>query len=237
MGLFLRYNLFYRVSPEAVYDEYVRFYEERGQSLLHDGLDSSKAYELHRRDGDWTVLQWNIGWEWVVRREAQFHVSRELNCPGLLVFVYDSDYWAYEFFRDGVALDCFVQSPDEAGRWFSGKSCRGDAAIIAEHLPFLRRDILERYLVHWPRRDELKEGWQRVLLEQLKAWDVKPQPSDQFTRGKAATVFDFLRYLGVRMEVDDNWFVTFQAPVWARFWVGAEYRSVLHAARPLGDRE
>ena len=220
MGLFLRYNLFYGVSPQAVYDVYAGFYRERGMSLAPEGKSLGEAYELYQRDGDWTVLRWNKGWEWVVRREAQLHVSRKLRCPGFLVFVYDGDYWAYEFFEDGVVLDCFVQSPDESERWFPVESCRGDTAIVTKHLPFLDRDILERYLVQTPSWDEFDnaENPRQAWLEAYQARDVKVQPSDEFTVFAECAVLDFLRYLGVRVELRDR-YVTLQAPVWTRFWI------------------
>jgi hypothetical protein len=63
-----------RPPPEAVWDEYL----------------------LYQRQYGWTLLEWDGGWEWELRREAQLRVSRVLGCSGLLVFVYDGDYWGYE---------------------------------------------------------------------------------------------------------------------------------------------
>jgi hypothetical protein len=30
-----------------------------------------------------------------------------------LIFVFDGDYWGYEFFNQGQVIDCFVQDTDE----------------------------------------------------------------------------------------------------------------------------
>jgi hypothetical protein len=49
----------------------------------------------------WTVLDSHGGWEWEIRRRAQFHVSRVLNISGLLLYVFDGDYWFYELFANG----------------------------------------------------------------------------------------------------------------------------------------
>jgi hypothetical protein len=112
MGLKLRYNLFHSVTAKDVFSVYSRFYSTRNATLISCN-DEFKKYELYESDSTWTILHWNGGWEWKVRREAQLFVSKELNCFGFLIFVFDGDYWGYEFFNQGQVIDCFVQDTDE----------------------------------------------------------------------------------------------------------------------------
>src|ERR1700730_8922409 len=108
----LRYNLFYDVAPKDVYESYLRFYGDRNVQLRNNG-DVSARYQLFEPNGHWTILHWDNGWEWTVRREAQLFVSKELQCSGFLIFVYDGLYWGYEFFNNGMPLDHFVQDMDD----------------------------------------------------------------------------------------------------------------------------
>lgn len=109
MGLKLRYHLFHGVDPGEVYDALSGFYEDNGGSLqiVSQPQPDDARYELrlHERDADWTVLDPHGGWEDETRRKAQLHVSRILHTAGVLVYVYDGDYWLYELFANGVVLD------------------------------------------------------------------------------------------------------------------------------------
>jgi hypothetical protein len=91
---------------------------------------------------------------------------------------------------------------------------------LAEHLPDLDNDVLNQYLVQRPSWNDFEnaENPRAAWLQELHAWDVKVQPTDEFTRFSECAVLDFLRYLGVRVDLRDH-YVTLQAPVWARFWI------------------
>src|SRR4051812_6094037 len=109
VGLALRLNAFRDVEAPDVYGALATFYEKRGAVLVSE-RDGRRSHDLRERRGRWCVLEWDAGWEWKVRREAQLHVSRQLGVAGLLVFVYDGDYWGYELFDRGEAKDHFVQT-------------------------------------------------------------------------------------------------------------------------------
>src|SRR5690606_14733768 len=135
VGLFLRYNLFY--SPaDAVYEAFAAFYGRRGSRLQPAEQDQARL-NFYREHNGWAVVDLGSGWEWKVRREAQLFVSQTLWCPGFLIFVYDGDYWGYEFFSRGEVVDCFVQEAIEAPVRFPDKDCGGDPRAITEQLPFL----------------------------------------------------------------------------------------------------
>jgi hypothetical protein len=183
MGLDLRLNLFRDVACRDVYSALAAFYGKRG-GRLESVADQSRRYDLYERDGAWCVLTWDSGWEWKIRREAQLFASKLLRCVGLLVFVYDGDYWGYELFRGGEALDRFIQHPDGDPWLFPGESCVGNAEILAENVPERTAAELAPYLV-------------RASWEQRSALNVRARPEDQFPRFHECAVWDFLRAIGV----------------------------------------
>jgi|GEM_PF-4484491 len=70
MGLFLRVNLFYQVDHDDVLNALAEFYQQSGQAPIDHGEESCR-YELYESNNDWTVLCWDGGWEWEIRRQAQ----------------------------------------------------------------------------------------------------------------------------------------------------------------------
>ena len=148
MGLMLRYNLFYKTTGDAVCGALKSFYARRGKPLQLAGPED-KRIDVHGQDNNWVVVALDGGWEWNERREAHLFVSQRLWCPGFLVFVYDGDYWGYEFFANGQVLDHYVQQADDgdAPIGFPGEDCLGNAEVLVQHLPFLKRSEIAPYLV------------------------------------------------------------------------------------------
>jgi hypothetical protein len=218
MGLKLRYNLFFEVEAEEVYAALESYWNGHGRRLLATAPQlppdsASDGYELHRRHDGWTLLSWDGGWEWELRRAAQLHVSRVLGCAGLLVFVYDGDYWGYELFNDGREVDHFVLDPEAAG-WFPGRPCSGDPALFAAQFPAagLRPADIASYLMPMP------ENWEDP------GWNTPARAGDRFTRGAECAVLDFLRMLGADFELRTSdggtrGYVTPLAPLWRSFEV------------------
>jgi hypothetical protein len=192
MGLKLRYNLFHDTTAAAVYGAFVSFYQKRGRplQLSHDDSD---GYRFYREHNGWVVVDWDAGWEWKERREAQLLVSQRLCCPGFLIFVYDGDYWGYEFFDRGKVFDHFVQESESQPIWFPGEDCRGNAGVLAEHLPSIRIEDIEPYLMQM-------HDW--VMPKDM---NVPARPGDEFRRFDECAVLDFLRMLGVPVQLRDGY--------------------------------
>ena len=91
VGLKLRLNLFHDLDASDVFGALASFYGKRGASLVSE-RDRQRRYELYDRQGHWCVLDWDGGWEWKQRREAQLFVSERLHTAGLLIFVYDGEF-------------------------------------------------------------------------------------------------------------------------------------------------
>jgi hypothetical protein len=200
MGLKLRYNLFYNTTAPAVYGAYASFYEQRGRPLEIQG-DDQRRIDFHIENNGWVLVALDGGWEWKERREAQLFVSRRLMCPGFLVFVYDGEYWGYEFFDLGEALDHFLQESTGQPIGFPGEDCRGRSEVIAEHLPYLRVFDIAPYLVQ-------QHDW--IIPDGM---DVPARLGDKFRRFDECSVLDFLRMLGVAVELCDG-YVKVQSPVY-----------------------
>jgi hypothetical protein len=203
VGLALRLNAFRDVEAADVYGALATFYEQRGAVLVPEG-EGRRSYDLRERHGRWCVLEWDAGWEWTVRREAQLQVSRQLGVAGLLVFVYDGDYWGYELFDRGEAKDHFVQTGMDPVITFPGADCTGDAAVLARTLGLNEANVAP-YLARWHRWPE------RATRAKERA-----RPGDEFTRWEECAVLDFLRAIDVDVRLD-GYSVEFAAPVWRSF--------------------
>jgi hypothetical protein len=200
MGLKLRYNLFHNTTAAAVYGAYASFYEQRGRPFAHKGTDH-KRIDFHCENNGWVIVSLDGGWEWKERREVQLFVSRRLWCPGFLVFVYDGEYWGYEFFNHGAVLDHFVQESTGQPIGFPGEDCHGRPEILGEHLPFLSVADIAPYLV---------QCTDFVIPEGL---DVPARAGDEFRRFDECSILDFLRMLGVTVELRDG-YVRVQSPIY-----------------------
>lgn len=196
MGGRLLYNLFYSTS-EPVWEAFASFYGRGSGFNAPPNSQRPIAGETlgvyHQHNG-WVVVDLGVGWEWDVRRNAQTFVSNFLGCAGFLIFVYDGDYWGYEFFDNGAVLDHFVQRPAAEPVGFPGEDCRGNPHVVARHLPFLRAEDVAPYLIH--------QEWEGASAPA--DLDVPARPGDQFSRLDARAVFDFMRMLGVGIETRDG---------------------------------
>ncbi len=206
MGLKLRLNLFRDTTVDAVLGAYISFYEKRARPLRPSG-DESQRIDFHDADNGWVVVNLDGGWEWSERRDAQSLVSQRLQCAGFLVFVFDGDYWGYEFFDRGVRLDHFIQDSAADASFFPGQDCRGNSQLIAERLPFLHVDELTPYLVR-------KTDW--VIPEGA---NVPARSGDEFSRFDECAVVDFLRMLGVRVKMQENFVQIVSRTAYSRFKV------------------
>jgi hypothetical protein len=204
MGLTLRYNLYHAVTGGAVCGALKSFYAHRGRPVQSFGPEN-KRISVHDAEGNWVVVELDSGWEWKERREAQLFVSKRLWCPGFLIFTYDGDYWGYEFFDQGEVLDQFVQQQDEADKWFPGAETNGKPDVLVEHLRFLDIAVVAPYLV------------QRPSYGVPPGLEGKVRPGDEFQRFDECAVVDFLRALGVSVQLRDD-YVLVQTRTYCSLW-------------------
>jgi hypothetical protein len=223
VGLKLRVNLFRDVDADATFHSLFRFYRAHGFDVRDGGgSDPYECCQVHEQDNRWVLVDLPMAWrQWNLWRDAQLHVSSELACAGFLVFVYDGDYWGYEFFRNGQSLDQFVQVDDccDGADWFPGRDITGNPRLLADELPQLSQEVLISYLV----RDPLWASWEGIpdddfdgerqrRWSELKRLDVVVREGDEFTRFHECAALNFVRYLGVSVTLEHH-YVTWKSPV------------------------
>lgn len=82
-------------------------------------------------------------------------LSKAVNCPVLLAYIYDDDYWGYELWRKGKELDQFASLPNYFGEGVPpGKP--GDAELVAR-LFDADPERIRRYLTPWPEEEPVDE--------------------------------------------------------------------------------
>ncbi|GAA1069765.1 hypothetical protein GCM10009665_77400 [Kitasatospora nipponensis] len=211
MGLFLRDTSFRTSDHEGVYRALTEFWDSEGFELVPvpppvPGSARTDCFTLHRGGDGWTHLGWTAGWEWDLRRRAQLHVSRALDCAGLLTFVYDGESWGYELFESGAVRDQFVHWIEETF-FFPGRDTTGRPDVLVDVFPELALDAatVAGYLSPFP-EDERDEP----------SWNVRVRPDDAYTRGDPLCFMDFWRMLGIDVGVRDER-ITLAAPVARRF--------------------
>ena len=106
--------------------------------------------------------------------------------PVMLLYIYDGDYWGYDFYSRG-AEDHFNTFPDYFGPISREEKQRmaGDPAALSGWFPFWDVSVIRRYYVHWSdlSGEELEEAGFAY-------------PGDQYPYGDCWQMIDFAARLG-----------------------------------------
>ena len=110
--------------------------------------------------------------------------------PVLLLYIYDGDYWGYDFYG-GDEEDHFNTVPDYFGPVSPEEKQRltGNPAALSGWLPTWDTGMMRRYLVHWSDLDE-------------EAMEETACPDDRFTYGDCWQMTDFMARLGFPWAFD-----------------------------------
>ena len=110
--------------------------------------------------------------------------------PVLLLYIYDGDYWGYDFYG-GDEEDHFNTVPDYFGPVSPEEKQRltGNPAALSGWLPTWDTGMMRRYLVHWSDLDK-------------DAMDETACPDDRFTYGDCWQMTDFMARLGFPWAFD-----------------------------------
>lgn len=82
-------------------------------------------------------------------------LSKRVNCPVLLAYIYDDDFWGYELWRKGEELDQFASLPDYFDQG-EPPDKPGDAELLAR-LFDVEPERISRYLTPWPPEEPVDE--------------------------------------------------------------------------------
>ncbi len=110
--------------------------------------------------------------------------------PVLLLYIYDGDYWGYDFYGGGEE-DHFNTVPDYFGPVSPEEKQRltGNPAALSGWLPTWDTGMMRRYLVHWSDLDE-------------DAMEETACPDDRFPYGDCWQMTDFMAQLGFPWAFD-----------------------------------
>ncbi|MET8950592.1 hypothetical protein ACWEO4_04295 [Streptomyces sp. NPDC004393] len=197
-----------------MYEALSEFWKGGGYRLPPAADKATDVYTLHEQYNGWTVLEWTRGWEWDLRRRAQLHVSRTYDYPGLLTFMYDGDYWGYELFHHGAAVDQFVQWTDGDQHFFDDRPVHGRPELLVAQFPALKLDLehARGYITGYDYGDE---SYADFLWEEDDPRNRPVRDGDLWGRMEAQAVFDFWRFLGAEPAEPGN--ERFASNVWQRF--------------------
>jgi hypothetical protein len=120
---------------------------------------------------------------------ASAFLSVTLGKPVFSFHIHDGDLWMFQLYVSGVLVTAFNPIPDYWGEDGDEESMRGDAAMVAKHVPGVTVAGIERYLVRW----DLDAGS-----------PGKAYPDDEFSIGEDWQLCDFLRKLGFVYPVDNR---------------------------------
>ena len=122
-------------------------------------------------------------------------LSEELGKPVFSFHIHDGDLWMYVLFDQGQEVDRFNPMPDyweELDDEAERESWRGNATAVAERVPGLAPESIERYLIFWD--DEIL----------LSAGRPKAYPNDKFHIGDDWQIVDFMRRVGLSLPIDEQ---------------------------------
>lgn len=126
--------------------------------------------------------------------------------PVMLLYIYDSDYWGYDFYG-GDEEDHFNTLPDYFGPVSPEEKQRltGNPAALSGWLPTWDTGMMRRYLVHWSDLDE-------------DAMEETACPDDRFTYGDCWQMADFMARLGFPWAFDQLQEAPPLQPLYPKLW-------------------
>ena len=112
-------------------------------------------------------------------------LSEALDCPVMLCYIYDDDFWGYDFYDKGKEVDTFCPMPDyfEEADEEERERVAGNAEKVAPYFDIEPKEIAN-YLQFWT--EEMWDGDEEVL-----AYD-----EDECTMGDSWQMVDFMEKLG-----------------------------------------
>jgi hypothetical protein len=120
---------------------------------------------------------------------SQF-ISKDLSTTVFSCHIHDGDLWMYTMYVNGEIKDRFCPIPDYWDENISQEeieSWSGNAGILAQYIPGLKTENIEKYLVKWD----------------LDKDEQKAYPDDEFTNCDWQLV-DFLRKLNLPYPMDNE---------------------------------
>ena len=124
------------------------------------GFEHDNFCAIEETNGNTTIIYPHGYLEW---DQSSAFLSRELQTPVFSFHIHDGDLWMYILYVNGEAVDQFNPIPDywdedissdEMERW------KGNASVLAHHIPALDQATIEKYLTRWDLEAEASKAYE-----------------------------------------------------------------------------
>ena len=183
MGLFLGLSGVIGAEPNDIKNVLLNFAQERGGGfeLAEGTLDDPNIGVITQGGPNTTVIFPDGFCEW---DKVSQDLSLKLAKPVFSLHIHDGDLWMFLLFKDGKEIGRFNPipeywdelSPEEKETW------KGDATLIANLVPGVSKDAIEKYFIEWDLEDENPP---------------KAYPDDEYTIGNCWQMCDFMKKIGL----------------------------------------
>lgn len=187
MGLFVDFTGIIDRSEAEVINS-LENYLNTINGKIETSVVSDDPYNLcviQQSDGNTTIKYPAFFSKW---DECSSFLSKELKAAVFCLHIYDGDFWAYTLFYDGVIKDQFMPIPDYFDENASQQEIdiwKGNAQIITDYLPYLKKENIEKYLIRWDLEQE----------------EIKAYEDDEFTNCEDQLI-DFMKKIKLPYPID-----------------------------------
>jgi len=198
MGFSMACNIFTECTAEDVISSLKLFYSKnKAQSRkVYDqvyGSDQpSEQVTVYDYGPSWVLVEFiSEPIDWIEFRQSE--ISRELTCPGFMVFSDDGNYWGYQFFSSGKIVDTF-----SSDAYFHSEHSEilapGDVDAVCRQLGSIDPADFATYLIQRPNNEIVGDD---ELIKFERSTNGKPRKGDRFDRWDEAACINFLEFLGI----------------------------------------
>jgi hypothetical protein len=191
MGTFLAFSSVISKTELEVVESLKRFTKtvnggfEQNNDII---LDSDNCCTVREKAENTTILYPNGYLEW---DDSSQYISKDLNALVFSFHIHDGDLWMYVLYNNGIIIDQFNPIPDYWDDGISDEeidSWSGEATVVANHIPYIDENDINKYLVRWDLDAE----------EQIKAYPTDEYPQEDWQ------IIDFMKKLRLPFPIGDD---------------------------------
>lgn len=149
MGVFLQFALF-----PGCQEETARRAVEAAAQIPPFSLSPEQSLYSASQEGTQVLIAGELGFDALAKE-----LSRLTQNPVMLLYLYDGDFWGYDFYAD-TEEDHFSTMPDyfDSISHAEKELLVGNPAILSNWFPTCDRALLSQYLLHWTDYEEELEA-------------------------------------------------------------------------------
>lgn len=176
-------------SQKEVEQSLANYATQAGGGLQKENLssDHKNFCVIQETNGNTTVVYPDHYLEW---DKSSAFLSKELNAPVFSLHIHDGDLWMYVLYVNGHIIDQFNPIPEYWDDSISQEeidSWKGNASLIAQHIPNVTPQSIQNYLIRW-----------EIDMDGQKAYE-----DDQYMN-EDWQLLDFMRKVGLPYPLDGH---------------------------------